>query len=556
MSINLKRPCRTPSPGASGRVGFLRRSAQLLWLGPTAAVVLGVWARPGSAEPTRPPVSLNLQGAEIRGVITALAELGGHNLVLSEGVRGTVTAKIRDLPWDQALQTILQSRGLASRMRGSVLIVAPREEFVARDQADLEALRRLADLEPVRTRAFQLNYSRAEEVARGLLGQGIASVPGAIGGSSASGGASGVASFGASGGSSGGVSTGSTGSAAGTGSARLLSPRGSVIPVMRTNQLFVTDIAARLEQVRDLIERIDRPVHQVLIEARIVQAADTFARSLGARWQSGPGQSSARPALDLPAAALGGANPAVLGLSIFGPAAARWLNLELSALEAEGRGKVVSSPRLVTSDQVEAYVKQGFRVPYRGSGSSLHGSPAVQFQEANLKLTVAPQVTPDGKVLLSVHVNKDSLGAITPDGREINTREIRTQVLVDDGGTVVIGGVYEDEQSDQASGAPWLRGLPGLGALFRSAGREARRTELLIFLTPQVLGNPPQACGAGAPGQRQGKGDHGDGGAWDIEPGGSAAAERGFGGDAGSRQVHPGSHPGPALESSISRCGS
>ena len=411
----------------------------------------------------QPRVQLNLQGAEVRGVISALAEVAGRNLVLSEAVRGTITARFWDLPWDVALEMILQSRGLAVRESGAVLLVAPKEEWAARDQAELESRRRLADLEPTVTRAFQLNYSKAEDVARGLLGLGIGPTAGA-----------------------------------GTSSStpvRLLSARGSVIPVVRTNQLFVTDIPARLEQVRDLIERIDRPVRQVLIEARIVQAADTFARSLGARVQAGAGLSGITPGVELPAPAVGGAPPATLGLSVFGPAATRWLNLELSALESDGKGKVVSSPRLVTADQVEAYVKQGFRVPYRGSTSGLHGSPAVQFQEANLKLTVAPQVTPDGKVLLAVHVNKDSLGAITPDGREINTREIRTQVLVDDGGTVVIGGVYEDEQSDLQTGVPGLGRLPLIGGLFRSRGRDKRQTELLIFLTPQVMD------GARSPGQ-------------------------------------------------------
>jgi type IV pilus assembly protein PilQ len=284
-----------------------------------------------------------------------------------------------------------------------------------------------------------------------------------------------------------------------------------------------------------MIEKIDIPVKQVLIEARIVEASDTFGRSLGVklglndlRMQQGqaptsiggqrvviggnylasgsstlqPGAPLAQPGafretpsqaftntqfVNLPAAPINGVDPATFALSLFGAAANRFLNLEISALEADGRGKVVSSPRIVTADQVEAYIKQGFRIPYRGAPSAVGTASQVQFQEANLKLTVTPQITPEGNVILSVMVNKDSLGTITPDGREINTKEVKTKVLVENGGTVVIGGIYEQEEIDQRSKVPVLGDLPVLGTLFRTAGRETRRTELLVFLTPKVM---------------------------------------------------------------------
>jgi type IV pilus assembly protein PilQ len=425
-----------------------------------------------------------------------------------------------------ALDIILQSKGLGLRRQGQVLMVAPREEWAARDQADLEVRRKISELEAMRTEAFQLNYGRAEEVARGLLGAS------AHGGGASSGPAAGASST------TGGSVAGASG-AHGLSSARFLSPRGSVMAESRTNQLFVTDIPAKLEQVRQMIQKIDIPVRQVLIEARILEASDSFGRSLGVKLGmndlalqrgaapvaigggtsavmggnylavgslsgqagaplSGRAQPDAASALftntqfvNLPAAPLNGLAPASMAVSLFGAAANRFLNLEISALEADGRGKVVSSPRIVTADQVEAHIKQGFRIPYRGHSTPLSTSPQVQFQEASLKLTVTPQITPEGHVILSVMVNKDSLGALTPDGREINTKEVKTKVLVENGGTVVIGGIYEQEEADTRVQVPVLGRLPLLGPLFRTVGRDTRRTELLVFLTPQVLVSAP-----------------------------------------------------------------
>ena len=507
--------------------GAVVKGAVLLCGAPlVAAQVASEYALPASQAPARysgDKMSLNFQNIDVRAVLQVFADFTQLNVVVSDAVSGNVTLRLHEVPWDMALDIILQSKGLGLRRHGQVLMVAPREEWAARDQADLEVRRKISELEAMRTEAFQLNYGRAEEVARGLLGAS------AHGGLAASGPTSGASS-------STGGSTGGASGAHGLSSARFLSARGSVMAESRTNQLFVTDIPAKLEQVRQMIQKIDIPVRQVLIEARIVEASDSFGRSLGVKLgmsdlalQRGAapvalgggtsavvggnylalgsltGQAGAPPPaaavdreaasalftnthfVNLPAAPLNGLGPASMAVSLFGAAANRFLNLEISALEADGRGKVVSSPRIVTADQVEAHIKQGFRIPYRGTSSPLSPSPQVQFQEASLKLTVTPQITPEGHVILSVMVNKDSLGALTPDGREINTKEVKTKVLVENGGTVVIGGIYEQEEADTRVQVPVLGQLPVLGPLFRTVGRDARRTELLVFLTPQVL---------------------------------------------------------------------
>jgi type IV pilus assembly protein PilQ len=500
--------------------------ASVLWgvLACTAwAQVSSEYAQPATQAPARytgDKLSLNFQNIDVRAVLQVFADFTNLNVVASDAVSGSVTLRLKDVPWDMALDIILQSKGLGLRRNGNVLLVAPREEWAAKDQADLEVRRKISELEAMRTESFQLNYGRAEEVARGLLGAHAGGHAGAsVGVSSVSGGAA----------------SGPTG-AHSVSSARFLSPRGSVLAESRTNQLFVTDIPAKLDQVRQMIHKIDIPVRQVLIEARIVEASDSFGRSLGVKLglndlglqraaganalaggpqlvvggnylaagtqslqpgapmaAAGSERDSASPVftntqfVNLPAASLQGIGPASFAVSLFGAAANRFLNLEISALEADGRGKVVSSPRIVTADQVEAYIKQGFKIPYRGSATPLSQAPQVQFQEASLKLTVTPQITPEGHVILSVMVNKDSLGSLTPDGREINTKEVKTKVLVENGGTVVIGGIYEQEEAHTRVKVPVLGDLPVLGPLFRTVGRDSRRTELLVFLTPKVL---------------------------------------------------------------------
>jgi type IV pilus assembly protein PilQ len=378
-----------------------------------------------------------------------------------------------------------------------VLLIAPKEELVAKEQVDLESKKKLSDLEPVRVQSFQLNYTKAEEVAKGLLGQSSGQ----------------------------GSSSGSSGSAA-SNSSRILTPRGSVIFESRTNQLFVTDIPSKLEEIQAMIAKIDIPVRQVLIEARIVEADDTFGRALGVKLGATdmrgirggtPGysvggtnrlavggnmnaigyQTSQSPQVDfsnsnfvsLPAAASSitgtGASAATFALSLFSPTANRFLNLELSALEADGKGKIVSSPRVITADQKTAIIEQGEEIPYQVATSS--GATSIQFKKASLKLEVTPQITPEGNVIMDVDVNKDSRGNLTAAGPAINTKHAKTQVLVENGGTVVIGGIFVQNEREDVNKVPFLGDMPVVGHLFKSTTRLADKTELLIFITPKIV---------------------------------------------------------------------
>jgi type IV pilus assembly protein PilQ len=359
----------------------------------------------------------------------------------------------------------------------------------------------------VQTRAFQLNYAKAEAVARALGGQGGAAAP-------VPGGATAAA-----------LAPLLGGSGALPPATRLLSSRGSVLFEPRTNQLFVTDVPARLGDVQALIARIDIPVRQVLIEARIVEADDRFGRALGVRLgatdqrgaagdKPGFGVGGGRflaPAgnydavgvltgqgasatyndsrfVNLPAntGALGTTAPAAsLALTLYSATAHRFLNLELSALEADGKGRVVSSPRVVTADQVKAEIEQGEEIPYTSGTSS--GATQIEFKKASLRLEVTPQITPEGNVILDVLVSKDSRGALTPTGPAINTKRVRTQVLVEDGGTVALGGILTQEERKDVNKVPLLGDLPGVGALFRDSVRTDNKTELLVFITPRVV---------------------------------------------------------------------
>ncbi|MDZ5455421.1 type IV pilus secretin PilQ [Azohydromonas lata] len=476
----------------------------------------GASARYGGAR-----LSLNFQNIEVRSVLQVIADFTGINVVASDTVTGSVTLRLKDVPWDQALDTILQAKGLSMRRSGDVIWVAPREELLAREASELELQKRVAELEPLQTRAFQLNYAKAEAVARALGGQQPAATP-APGGATA---AALAPLFG--------------GAGAMPPVTRLLSARGSVLAEPRTNQLFVTDVPARLADVQALIARMDIPVRQVLIEARIVEADDRFGRALGVRLGTSDlrGAAGQRPGfglggsfiapggnynavgastgqgatatyndtrfVNLPAnaGALGtAATPATLALTLYSAAAHRFLNLELSALEADGKGRVVSSPRVVTADQVKAEIEQGEEIPYQSGTSS--GATQVEFKKASLRLEVTPQITPDGQVILDVLVSKDSRGALTPTGPAINTKRVRTQVLVEDGGTVSLGGILTQEERKDVNKVPVLGDLPGIGALFRDSVRVDNRTELLVFITPSVVAGRAAAREDAQPAQR------------------------------------------------------
>jgi len=431
-------------------------------------------------------LSLNFQNIEVRALLQVIADFTNFNVVTSDTVTGNVTLRLKDVPWDQALDIILQSRGLGLRKSGNVLMIAPKDELNAKEKSELESNAQIAALEPVRSQAFQLNYTKAEEVARGLSGE----------------------SSGQSGGGGGSAST----------ATRILSARGTVFSETRTNQLFVSDTPAKLEEIQSLISKIDVPVRQVLIEARIVEADDSFGRSLGVRLggradyglknaggtraaiggnlnavglQSGQLASGTTASLsdlnfvNLPATAQGGFAPASMAVSLFGSSANKFLNLEISALEADGRGKIISSPRIVTADQIKAMIQQGTKIPYQQATSS--GATSIAFVDATLKLEVTPQITPEGNVIMSVEVNKDSVGASTQGIPSINTKSVKTQVLVENGGTVVIGGIFEQtERSDEAK-VPLLGDVPVLGNLFKTKTNSMKKTELLIFLTPRVV---------------------------------------------------------------------
>ena len=434
-------------------------------------------------------LSLNFQNIEVRSLLQVIADFTNFNVVTSDSVTGAVTLRLKDVPWDQALDIILQAKGLGMRKAGNVLWIAPQDEISAREKQELEAKASIESLETLRTQAFQMNYAKAADIAAQIS---------AAGGNNAAAGSS-------------------------SNSARILSPRGSVIAEPRTNQLFVTDIPSKLEQVQQLIARLDVPVRQVLIEARIVEADDSFGRSIGVRLGGSDlrgvrggdaGYSiggSNRVAfggsynaisstttesanvldttntsfVNLPSTGAGGFSPAAFAVSLFSAASNRFLNLEISALEADGKGKIVSSPRVVTADQVKALIEQGTEFPYQTATSS--GATAISFRKANLKLEVTPQITPEGGIILDVDVNKDSRGETTAAGIAINTKHIQTQVLVENGGTVVIGGIFELNEREDVTKVPLLGDVPVVGNLFRNKSRSTNKSELLVFLTPRVI---------------------------------------------------------------------
>lgn len=433
-------------------------------------------------------LSLNFQNIDVRSLLQVIADFTNFNIVTSDTVQGNLTLRLQDVPWDQALDIILQAKSLGMKRSGNVLQIAPKEELAAKEKAELESQRAIRDLEPLRTQSFQLNYAKAADIAKQITGS-----------STATGGSSG-------------------------GDNRLLSTRGSVIAELRTNQLFVSDIPSRLEQVQDMIAKLDVPVRQVLIEARIVEARDSFGKSLGVRlgggdlrgirggdagYSVGGGNriavggnynavgattgafeasglnSNSSMFVNLPASGIGGVSPTNFAISLFSSAANRFLNLEISALEADGTGRVVSSPRVVTADQTKALIEQGTEFPYQEATSS--GATSVSFRKAVLKLEVTPQITPEGNIILDLDVNKDSPGVAVEGGMSINTKRIQTQVLVENGGTVVIGGIFELTESENTNKVPVLGDIPVVGNLFKQRSRESEKTEMLVFITPKMI---------------------------------------------------------------------
>src|SRR5437667_9288543 len=322
-------------------------------------------------------LSLNFQNVEVRAVLNVIADFTDLNIITSDTVTGNITLRLKDVPWDQALDIILQARGLDSRRTGNVVWIAPRDELATREKLALEATQQISDLEQTRTEAFQMNYQKAADVQKLLADP----------------------------------------------SQRILSKRGSAVVDARTNTLFVQDTPSHLEEVRRLLAKIDVAVRQVMIEARIV--------------------------------------------------------------EANGKGKIISSPRVLTANQVEALIEQGTEIPYQQSTSS--GATSVSFRKANLSLKVKPQITPDDNIIMSLDVNKDQPGPTTPQGVQINTKHVKTEVLVENGGTVVIGGIYEQTDRTDITRIPFFGELPFLGFLFRNNNSLTNKTELLVFITPRIV---------------------------------------------------------------------
>lgn len=401
-------------------------------------------------------LSLNFQNVEVRTVLQVLAEFTGMNIITSDTVGGSLTLRLKDVPWDQAMDIILQSKGLDQRKTGNVVWIAPRDELAAKEKQELETQKQIEELVPTRQEMFRLKYHKALDFEKILKDE----------------------------------------------KNKLLSKRGSAVMDPLTNTLIINDVPTKLEEIRDLIAKTDIPSRQVMIEARIVEATDTFSRELGSKLSfffsnsslsstptSSTGNTSYRSGIgngfSLPADAINGFSAGSIGMLAAG--ASGVLSLELSALESDGKGKIISSPRLITADRVEATIEDGQEIPY--TETAPNGATSVSFKKATLSLKVTPQVTPDGNVIMDLKVNKDSRGEDTTAGPAIDTKQIQTKVLVENGGTVVIGGIYTQTLQDTTDKIPLLGDIPVLGALFRHKSKLDQKREMLIFISPRIMAN-------------------------------------------------------------------
>ena len=406
-------------------------------------------------------LSLNFQNVEVRAVLQVIADFTGLNIITSDTVGGSLTLRLKYVPWDQALDIILQAKGLSKRKSGNVVLIAPSDELATKEKLDLEARQQISELEPLRTESFQLSYTKATEVQALITNK----------------------------------------------DQNILSKRGRATSDPRTNTLFVNDTPTKLDEVRKLIAQLDVPVRQVMIEARIVIADDKFSRELGSRFSvltsatsngrnygfaptdnssfsraQGNAGLPVLPNVDLPVAGAAGK----FGLSILNIANGNLVSLELSALETDGRGKVISSPRIITADKRKATISQGTEIPYLTQSAS--GGSTVQFKQAVLSLDVTPQITPDDKVIMDIEIKKDSESGRAVGGTPIlDVRNIRTQILVENGETAVLGGIFEQSTSTNETKVPLLGDIPFLGHLFKKTLRVENKTELLVFITPRII---------------------------------------------------------------------
>jgi type IV pilus assembly protein PilQ len=416
-------------------------------------------------------ISLNFQNIEVRAVLQLIADFTDLNLVASDTVSGNITLRLQNVPWDQAMELVLKTKGLDSRQIGNVLMVAPAAEIAERERQEIEANKQLAELAPLKSEFIQIRYAKAANV----------------------------------------VTLFEAGSEQG---GSLVSERGSVVVDERTNSIIVTDTAAKLDEIRTLIANVDIPIRQVMIEARIVIASSDVDEQLGIRWGGGYIDSDTDSVLSVARniEATNAINQAVIGGTVptapttplvdLGIASGTsgfavgftsddlLLSAELSALEAAGEGEVVSQPKVITGDKQQATIKSGTEIPYQEGAAS--GATTTQFKEAVLQLTVTPNITPDDRILLDLVVNQDSVGELVPSANgglvpSIDTTELTTQVLVGNGETVVLGGVFRNEETQRIQKVPVLGDLPGVGSLFRSTANTNKKVETLIFITPRIL---------------------------------------------------------------------
>ena len=428
-------------------------------------------------------LSLNFQNIEVRSVLQVIADFTGLNIITSDTVTGNLTLRLKDVPWDQAMDIIMKNKGLTMRKSGNVITVAPSEEVTAKDKAQLEATQAIEDLEPLRTESFTLKYQKASEFNKILDGSN---------------------------------SSGGIAAAGAAGQNRILSKRGNVNYDPRTNTLFIQDTAKKLEEIQAIINKVDVSVKQVMIESRLVLAEDTFSKSLGARFgvQSAttPGNNSLSVGGTLNngvTTGVGTPNAAVIGttdingntglnsnlpvanafgsiaFSLFRLPAGLLLNLELSALESDRRGKIVSSPRVTTANQQTARIAQGVEIPYLQASSS--GAANIAFKKAELSLEVTPQITPDDKIIMDLEVRKDSPGDVVAGVPAINTQNVKTQVLVSNGETAVLGGIFEQTESNSVDKVPFFGDIPIIGNAFKRRTKQDDKSELLIFITPKIM---------------------------------------------------------------------
>jgi type IV pilus assembly protein PilQ len=447
-------------------------------------------------------LSLNFQDIEVRSVLQILADFTELNIIAADSVAGNVTLRLNDVPWDQALELILKSKGLAKRQNGNVVMVAPVAEIMKIEQEELDSKKIFEELEPLKTENIQINYAKAGEICGVLMGVGNNSQGGQSGAGSGGGGGCG--------GGGGSVATqqagaGQNSQGGGSASMRLLSPRGMAIVDARTNTLIVKDTAKAMEDVRRMIKTLDVPVRQVLIESRIVIADTSFAQNLGTKFgvahkaelnsgsqygMTGTGAETSENSQILSdmGSALAASSGGSLALTL-ARAADYMLNLEISALQDDGKGELVSNPRVMTSDMVQASIKQGVQIPYQTQSQST--GPVTELVDAVLELNVTPQITPSGSVIMLLDIKKDSPGTPLATGGNatvpIDTRQLKTKVQVEDGETVVLGGIYESTVQESFNTVPWVSDLPVIGWMFKKSVKNDTKKELLVFITPKVV---------------------------------------------------------------------